>query len=139
MYPIISLFCKSHLTTILNFNLSRLPSYLIFPLWTSIHDVTGYPLSGSSIRKVWFLVKYLIYFKVAYNQDFLTSADNLATSAQLLSSGMKSDTSEPDSTKLVNGSFNSFKKSLNNLCKPSPILFVDRYAPFYSLCAYLIR
>ena len=32
VYPIISLFCKYHFNTIINFNLSRLPSDFIFAL-----------------------------------------------------------------------------------------------------------
>ena len=59
MYPRIYLFCKYPLTTILNFTLWRLPSDWIFPFYTSLHSVTGY-FSGSSIRKVWMLIKYFM-------------------------------------------------------------------------------
>ena len=41
--PTIYLFCKSPLTTILNFNLSRLPSDWILGLYKSTHGVTGSP------------------------------------------------------------------------------------------------
>ena len=37
-----------------------------------------------------------IFFKVAFNQDFLISAGNMATSAKPLGSGMYCETSEPD-------------------------------------------
>ena len=57
-------------------------------------------------RKVWSLIKFLIYFNFSFNQDFLTSAGNLAISTKLLGSGMKSDTSNPDSPKLGNQLFN---------------------------------
>ena len=71
-----------------------------------MHGVTGSPLSGLPIIKVLLLNTILIYFKVAFNQVFLTSAGNLATSAKLLDSGMKCDTFEPDYTKVGNLFFN---------------------------------
>ena len=40
--------------------------------------------------------------KFAVNQYFLISTGNLVTSAKLLGSGTKRDTSEPDSTKVFN-------------------------------------
>ena len=97
-----------------------------------MHGTTGYPLYGSSIRKVCLLIKVLISFKVAFNQSFLTSDGNLVTSSKLLGYEMKCDTSDPDSTKLGNALFSSFATSLNNLCKPFPILFSESSAPFHS-------
>ena len=44
--PIFSLLCKYPLTTIINFNLSRLPSDWIFASYTPINGFTGYILSG---------------------------------------------------------------------------------------------
>ena len=67
-----------------------------------MHGVTGSPFSGVPIIKVLLLNTILIYVKVAFNQAFLTSAGNLATSAKLLDSGMKCDTSDPDYPKVGN-------------------------------------
>ena len=52
--------------------------------------------SGPFIRKVWLLAKFLITFKVAFYQVFLTSAGNPVTSAKLIGSVIKCDNSEPD-------------------------------------------
>ena len=49
--PIIHLFCKYTITTMINLNLSRLPSDCIFALYTFMHGVTGYPFPGSYIYK----------------------------------------------------------------------------------------
>ena len=68
--PLISLFCKSPLTTIINLKLSRIPPDCIFALYTSMHEVTGYPLLGSSIRNVWLLIMFLISFKIVCRQEF---------------------------------------------------------------------
>ena len=73
------------------------------------------------------MIKILIYFKVAFNQEFLTSAGNLVTSTKLLGFGMKCDTSEPDFTKIGNVLFNSFTAVLKNLCKPFTVLFSDLF------------
>ena len=56
----IDLFLKSPLTTILSFNLSRLPSYWIFVLYTSMHGVTGSPSFWYPISKVWLLIRIFI-------------------------------------------------------------------------------
>ena len=82
------------------------------------------------------MIKFLIYFKVAFNQYFLTSAGNQATSTKQLGSGIKYDNSKPDFPNKYNGLLNSFKTTLNNLCKPFLIFFDDISAPLHSLCAY---
>ena len=92
--PTISLFCKYPLTTILNFNLSRLPSDWTLDLYTSMHGVTGSPSFWSSIRKVWLFIRFFISLRVAFSQVFLIFSDNLLTSAKFLGSGMKWETSE---------------------------------------------
>ena len=137
--PIVSLLLKSPLTTILNFNLSRLPSDCMFALYKSIYGVTVYPLCGSSIKKVWLLINFLMYFKVAFNQDFLTSAGNLVIFVQLLGSGMKCDTSDPNYIKVGNEIFDSFKTSLKTLYKHFPIILTEISVPFRPLCVFLIR
>ena len=71
-----------------------------------MHGVTSFTFPGYSIRKVWFLIRFLIYFKFALNQAFLKFSGNLVTSLKLLGSGMKCDTSETDSTKADNELFN---------------------------------
>ena len=95
--------------------------------------VTGSPLYGSSITKVLLLVKFLISFKVYFNQAFLKYADNLVTSENFLGSGMKCDTSDPDSPKVGNSFFNSFTTPLNTLCKTFLILFAENYYPLHSI------
>ena len=103
-----------------------------------MHSVNEYPVSGSSIIKVCLLIKYLIYFKVAFNQDSLTSSSNMVTSAKVLGSGMKCDTYGPASPKVSNILFDSFTTSLNTSCKPFPVLFDESYFPFHSLFVCLI-
>ena len=82
-----------------------------------MHGVTVYPFSESSIRKVVLLI-FLIYFKVAFNQAFLKYAGNIVTYAKLLGSGIKCDTSDPDSPKVGNAIVSSLTIYLRNLCKP---------------------
>ena len=72
-----------------------------------------------------------MYFKVAFNHAFLTSAGNLVTSAILPGSGIKCDASYPNSPKLSNALFSTFKTALKNLYKTFPILFSEIYAPFH--------
>ena len=134
----ISLFCKYPLTTILNFNLSRLPSYWILDLNTSMHIVTGSPYFLSSIRKVWLLIIFFIPLRVAFNQGFLIFSNSFVTSVKFLGSGMKWETSEPDSPKAVNSCEMSFTNILNTFCKPFPVLRVAFNAPFHSDCLCLI-
>ena len=69
-----------------------------------------------------------MYFKVSFNQAFLTSAGNLVTSAKFLVSGMKCDTSETDYPKSGNELFKSFTTDLNILCKHFTILFNESSA-----------
>ena len=64
-----------------------------------MYGVTGSPLFGLAIIKILLLIKYLIYFKVYFNEDFLTSSGDLVTSTKIIGSGMTCDTSEPDSPK----------------------------------------
>ena len=71
--PTHSLFCRSPLTTILNFKLSRLPSDWIFALYTSMHVVTCSPSFWSSIRKFWLLIRFFISLRFAFSQGFLCS------------------------------------------------------------------
>ena len=135
---IIYLFYKSPITTILNFNLSSLPSDVIFSLYTSIYRVTVSYLLGSSIIKFWLLIKFLIYFKLAFIQAFLASEVNLKTSTKFLGFGINWDTSEPDSPKLGNEFFNCFTTALNTFCKTLTISFSESSAPFHSFCYCLI-
>ena len=100
--PTISLFCKSPLTTIINFNLSILPSDWILAFYTSMHGVTGSPSFWSSIRKFWLLIRLFISLRVSFIQDFLIFSDNFVTWAKFLGYGMKWETSEPDSPKAYN-------------------------------------
>ena len=71
-----------------------------------MNGFTGYPFSGSSIRKVWLLIKIPISFKVVFDQAFLTSSGDLVDSETFLGSGMKCDTYDPDSPKVGNELFN---------------------------------
>ena len=96
-----------------------------------MHGFTVYPFLGSSIRKDCLFIRFLIYFKVSFNQAFLTSVGNMVTSVKLLGYGMNWDTSETDSPKSGNEFLNSFTTTLNTLCRTLPILFVDNYAPFH--------
>ena len=71
----ISLFCRSTLTTIHNFNFSRLPSDWIFALYISMHGVIGSPSFWSSIRKVWLLIRFFISLRFSFSQGFLMFSD----------------------------------------------------------------
>ena len=137
--PTIYLFYKYPLTTILNFNFSRLPSDWILALYTSMHGVTGSTSFLSSIRKVWLFIRLFISSRVAFGQGFLMFYDNFDTSAKFLGSGMKWETSEPDYPKGVNSRKIYFTTLLNTLCKPFPMLHVSFNALFHSDCLCLIR
>ena len=104
-----------------------------------MHGVTGSPSFGSSIRKVWLLMRFLISLRVAFNQGFLIFSDIFVTSAKFLGSGMKWETSEPDYPKLVSSCKISDTIVLNTLCKPFPMLRVAFNAPFHSNYPCLIR
>ena len=133
------LFCRSPLTKILNFNSLRLPSYWFVAFYTSMHGVTGSPSFWSSIKKVWLLIIFFIYLRVAFRQGFFMFSDNFVTSAKFLGSGMKWETSEPDSPKGVNSCGISLTAVENSLCKPFPVLRVAFNSPFHSGCLCLIR
>ena len=64
---------------------------------------------------------------------------NFVTLEKFLGSGMKWETSEPDSPKGVNSYEISFTILLNTLCKPFLILRVAFNAPFHLNCLCLIR
>ena len=49
-------------------------------------------------------MRFFISLGIAFNQGFLIFFDNFFTSAKFLGSGMKWESSEPDSPKLVNRS-----------------------------------
>ena len=121
--PIIYLFWKSPLTTILNFNMSRLQPDCIICLYTPIHGFTGSPSLPLSLEMsyCWF---YFYFLMVAFRQAFLTSAGNLVTSAKLLGYGMKWDTSYRTYPKERNRIYHYFTMNLNTLCKTLPILFL---------------
>ena len=104
-----------------------------------MHGVTGSPSFGSSIMNVWLLVIFFISFIFVFNQGFLIFSENFVTSAKFLGYGMKWETSEPDSPKLVNSCKISLTIVLNTLCKPFPILCVALNAPFHSDFFCLIR
>ena len=52
------------------------------------------------------------------------------TYENVLGSGMKCDTSEPDYNKVVNAFFSSVTTAINNLFKPFPMIFNENSAPF---------
>ena len=97
------------------------------------------PSMGHPFVKVLLLIQFLISFKVAFNQSFLTSAGNLVTSEKFLGSEMKCDTSENDYTKLSYALFSSFTTALETLCKPLNVLFADIYAHFHLFCVCIIQ
>ena len=59
-------------------------------------------------------------FQSCFWPILFTSTCNLVTYAELPGSGMKCDTYEPDSSKLCNEFFSSFKKALNTFLNLSP-------------------
>ena len=74
-----------------------------------------------------------ISLKVDFDQYFLPLVGNLVTFDKFLGSGMKCDTSEPDSDKVYNELFSSFTTYLKTLCKPFPIIFANSYSNFHSI------
>ena len=138
VYPTFYLFCKSALTTILNFNLSRLTSDWILALYTSMHGVTGSPSFWFSISKVWLLIRFFISFRVSFSQGSFMFYDIFVTSSNFLGSEMKWETSELDSPKGVNSWKIYFTTVKNTLCKHFPMLIVAFNAPFHSDCLCLI-
>ena len=67
------------------------------------------------------------------------SSDNFVILENFLGSGMKWETSEPDSTKGGKYCEISFTVVLNTLCKPLPMLCVAFNGPFRSDFLCLIR
>ena len=133
------LFCRSPITTIFNFNLSILPSDHIFTLYTCMHRVTGSPSFWSSIGKVWLLIRFFVSFRFSFSQGFFMFPDNFVTSANFLGSGMKWETSEPDSPKGVNSCEIFYTNVWNTLCQPFPLLRIAFNALFYSDCLCIIQ
>ena len=107
-------------------------SYWIFFLYTSIHGVTALSFFGSSTRKFWLLIRFLISLIVSFSQGFFMSSDNFVTSEKFLVSGIKWETYEPDSTKGGKSCEISFTAVVNALCKTLPIFRVAFNAPFHS-------
>ena len=68
----------------------------------------------------------------------MNSTGNLVTPEKFLGSGIKCDTSDPDSPKAGNELFNYFTMTLNTLCKHLLILISDSSSFFNSLYAFLI-
>ena len=97
------------------------------------------PSLGHPFIKVWLLIKFSIYFKLAFSQAFLTSAGNIVIPTKVLGYGTKCDNSKPYYTKLGNASFISFTTNFETLCKPFPILFSESSYPFRSFFICLIR
>ena len=81
----------------------------------------------------------LYLLKISFQPMFSNIYDNFVTSAKFLGSGMKSDTLEPDSPKLVNSCKISNTIVLNTLCKPFPILCVTLNAPFRCYLFFLMQ
>ena len=67
------------------------------------------------------------------------SSDNFVTSEKFLGSGMKWETSEPDSPKGGKSCEISFIIVFNNFFKPLPVFRVAFNALFHSDCLCLIR
>ena len=116
----------------------RIPLRGLLGFWVTPVYLVPAPFHGSSIRRVLFLIRFLI-FQVAFSQDFLVSAGNLETFVKFLCFGMKWDTYETDYPNTGNELFNYFTNTLKILCKNLPILFAKSSTPFFSLCAFLIR
>ena len=82
--PIKSLFFKCPLTTILNFNLSRLPSDFIF-LYSHIWRVSlAFTCLVHILERSRSLFSFFICFRAAFNQAFLITVGSLVTSKQIL-------------------------------------------------------
>ena len=95
----------------------------MFESYISIHGVTGSP------TKDLFLIRFFIYFKVYFNQAFLTSTGNLMNNTKFLGYGMKCETSDPDYTKVVNAFFILFTTALKNY---------ENYPPYSLLIVLLL-
>ena len=104
-----------------------------------MHGVTGSSFSGSSTRKVWLWIKFLISFWVAFSQVFFILSDIFFTLAKFLGSGMKWETSKPDSPKSGKSYEIFFTTVLNTLYKPVPTFLVDINNPFQSDCICIMR
>ena len=67
------------------------------------------------------------------------SADNLVTSANIIGSGMRQETSETDSTIIGNDYESSSTTALNTLYEHLPMFCVDNNTPFHSARLCLIQ
>ena len=67
-----------------------------------------FPFMVHPLETLLLFIDCLIYFKVSFNQAFLKSAANLVNYRNILSSGIKCNTSDPDDSKVGNALFISF-------------------------------
>ena len=66
------------------------------------------------------------------------SSDNIVNSEKFLGSGIKYETSEPDSPKTCKSCEIYFTTDLNTLCKPLPMFHVENNDPFHYDCLRLM-
>ena len=76
-------------------------------------------------------MNYFLSFKVAFSQAFFTSTGHVDTSTKFLCSGIKWDTSEPESPNVVKEFFNQFTTDLNTVRKPLPVFFAESPYTFH--------
>ena len=100
-------------------------------IWQKESQWKGELQATHNMGKVLLLIILFISLRFAFSQGFLIFSDNFFTSAKFLGSGMKWDTSEPDSPKVANSCKISFTIVLNTLCKTFPMLRVSCNAPFH--------
>ena len=110
-----------------------------FALYTSMHGVTGSPSFWSSIRKVWFLVRFFISLRVAFSQGSFMFSDNFLLQQIFLVLEWSWKLLNQILPKVSILAKISFTTVLNTLCKPFPVLRVAFNAPFRSGCLCLIR
>ena len=136
--PTISLFCRSPVTTILNFNLSRLTSDWILAFYTYMHWVTGSPSFWSSTRKSDCWLYSLSPWELPLAKVSLCSLIILLLQKSFLVMEWNGKLLNQIIPKVSILAKIPFKTVLNNLCKPFPMLHIAFNAPFHSDCLCLI-
>ena len=113
---IILLFCKYNIVTILNLNLSILPSYSTFTLYKPMQGIPVYTLFGSFIKNFWLWIKFLIYFWV-FKTNISWYLSEIWWFLKNPGSVIKCDISEHDSPIEGNELLNYFITASKNLWK----------------------
>ena len=104
-----------------------------------MHGVTGSHFSGLYMKIYHCWLNFWSLSKLLSTNHFWNLLLILWRFEIFLGYRIKSNTSDPDYTKVGNALFSSFTAALNNLCKPLPILCSESYDTLHWFGVYLVR